>query len=53
MLKAKAQWSVGEGKKMGGDECKIEELKEGGEGKEISKGRGRVFYVKATEGEVK
>ena len=34
------------------DECKIEEFQGGEEGEERPKGRGRVFYVEATSGEV-
>jgi hypothetical protein len=41
-----------EGKKGGGDECKIEEFQGGEEGEERSKGRGRLFYVEATLGDV-
>lgn len=41
-----------EGKKGGGDECKIEEFQGGEEGEERLKERGLVFYVEATLGEV-
>jgi hypothetical protein len=40
------------GKKGAGDECKIEEFQGGEEGEERPKGRGRVFYVGETTGEV-